>query len=628
MQVVTVQDGYMLLRVEGLYEAKLTLSPVLEVPDAPSIRKQADTAAAKKQAAGGAGVAAGAAGAQAAAGAGASAVQVDGGAGVQAQGEEEEEEEDVTSGPKPQRWRWLLLSFSLIPCSAGPRPLLEPPHVAHLLQDLNFRMALAADAAVYRQREAKAKERAAATAGGAAAAAGTGAAAAAGGPAAAAGHAATPAMSSASARPGASTVTGTTTVGTRTVGGAGGGGTGPDAGGRALLASAREQLERCASDEASVPLRIVHAILAEVSMRLLVDAAVGVVQRLVGKGGRWEAHASLQPALDLNIGLRISYWLQAVPLQVSRALAAAAVAASGGADPGGRGGAGQGRAGAGAGPAPSVSPVLEVGINALGEVEVRHLPPLQPVQLLPSDDLGPAFSPTLTPGVTAPTAPSALLTTGPGHTDGGGVLAAAAAGSPLPSTPTPGAPGMHYEPAATPPPLPLPIGPPPGPTLTLTPPALKLDASTLNLDEVLLRAAAHVALQELSTIRNFMVAAVPRLAPSMVCGMRIVMEPLPWRPQDTSVPSSSGGAAAGHAKGSGSAEGAGAAAASGGGGGSVVVLHVPVLEFYTDGTCIFKVWQGVGCRVWQVGAGGVGEVGSMGQNVGAGWGRQSVGSRV
>lgn len=604
----------MLLRVEGLYEAKLTLSPVLEVPDAPSIRKQADTAAAKKQAAGGAGVAAGAAGAQAAAGASASAMQVDGGAGVQALGEEEEEEEDVTSGPKPQRWRWLLLSFSLIPCSAGPRPLLEPPHVAHLLQDLNFRMALAADAAVYRQREAKAKERAAATAAGAAAAAaGMGAAAAAGGPAAAAGHAATPAMSSASARPGASTVTGTTTVGTRAVGGAGGGGTGPDAGGRALLASAREQLERCASDEASVPLRVVHAILAEVSMRLLVDAAVGVVQRLVGKGGRWEAHASLQPALDLNIGLRISYWLQAVPLQVSRALAAAAVAASGGADAGGRGGAGQGRAGAGAGPAPSVSPVLEVGINALGEVEVRHLPPLQPVQLLPSDDLGPAFSPTLAPGVTAPTAAAALLTTGPGHADGSGVLAAAAAGSPLPSTPTPGAPGMHYEPAATPPLTPLPIGPPPGPTLTLPPPALKLDASTLNLDEVLLRAAAHVALQELSTIRNFMVAAVPRLAPSMVCGMRIVMEPLPWRPQDPAFPSSSGGAA-GHAKGSGSAERAGAAEASGDGCGNVVVLHVPVLEFYTDGTCIFKVRQ-----AWAAGCGRWGQVR---------WGRLGAGDKA
>jgi len=143
LRIVSVQDGYALLRSEGLYQAKVTLTPILNVPDAPSIYKGMG-AGHREAVAAGKEVASEAAGGDPAA--------------LDRESLGEDDEEDITSGPKPARWLWLMLEFQLLPNSCL-RPPLAPPQAMHLLQDLNVRMSLATDAAAYERLRRARQER-------------------------------------------------------------------------------------------------------------------------------------------------------------------------------------------------------------------------------------------------------------------------------------------------------------------------------------------------------------------------------------------------------------------------------------------------------------------------------------
>ena len=224
----------MLLRAEGLYEAKLTLSPILDVPEAPSIYGPQ-----------------GRGGASGNAGTSFPAV-------VEGAGNVDEDEDGVTSGPKPKRWLWLMLSFKLLPNSCLRQPLAEP-QMLHLLQVLNMRMSLATDAAAYEKlRDARVAKSASA--------------------AALAGKAAMDAMDvdgagpsepSRSAIPSASATTAGRATSAMT--GEGSGVTGVVAmSSRAQLRSNLEELKRHAADEATLPLLTAHFILTEVSTRCVV----------------------------------------------------------------------------------------------------------------------------------------------------------------------------------------------------------------------------------------------------------------------------------------------------------------------------------------------------------------------
>ena len=124
LRVVSVSDGVALLRAEGLYTARVTLTPLLDVPDAPSVLEQ-------RRGGGGGGGGPSGSGATTAgheagatgAGTGTQPMVVDG----------EDEDEDVTSGPKPRRWLWLLLGFELLPNSCLRQALAEA-QTMHLLQ--------------------------------------------------------------------------------------------------------------------------------------------------------------------------------------------------------------------------------------------------------------------------------------------------------------------------------------------------------------------------------------------------------------------------------------------------------------------------------------------------------------
>ena len=139
MRIVSVQDGYALLRAEGLYQAKVTLMPILNVPDAPSIYKDKLHKTVGKEDASAADAETGTPMALDAVSCG-------------------NDDEDVSSGPKPARWLWLMLEFQLLPNSCL-RPPLAPPQILHLLQDLNTRMSLATDAAAYEKLRLSRQER-------------------------------------------------------------------------------------------------------------------------------------------------------------------------------------------------------------------------------------------------------------------------------------------------------------------------------------------------------------------------------------------------------------------------------------------------------------------------------------
>ena len=186
-----------------------------------------------------------------------------GGSGAGRHGGEDDEGE-ATSGPPPVRWRWLVLSFTF-PANAVRGSPLQDVQVNKLLQDLNDRLQLTADAAVYKHRQAVA----AAAAGAGAEGAGQGAVAAGGG----------------GATPVASSLPAASTAGTQASGLSG-----VTRGTEAHVARHLALIKQHEADEVSAPLAAMHCVLADVGGRLLLDAAMSVTQRLVGKGGRWEGH--------------------------------------------------------------------------------------------------------------------------------------------------------------------------------------------------------------------------------------------------------------------------------------------------------------------------------------------------
>ena len=535
LRIITVEDGFVLLRAEGLYEAKLTLSPILDVPEAPSIYGPR-----------GRGGASGNVGASLPA------------ATIVGPGNVDEDEDGVTSGPKPKRWLWLMLSFKLLPNSCLRQPLAEP-QMLHLLQDLNMRMSLSTDAAAYeKMRAARAEKSASATA--------------------AAGRdaidmmdvdGAGPLEPSHSAMPAASAMTAGRAISAMT--GEGSGVTGVVAmSSRAQLRSNLEELKRHAADEATLPLLTAHFILTEISTRsvvvsnclslpfgsymnfavnqhwhcscrLLIDAAVTAINSLSSKGGRWEGgHLSVKLSYTLRPGLRVSYWLKSVPLV--RLLKQEGDKSQ--ADDGPEGGTSSTTPAAlSSVEQPSRPKVrdggedqrqeggyhVEIGISEMkgaGEmVVVRHLPQLPPIELRAGDDL-PRWS-QQEAGAASATASLSVLCSGEGI--GGRVDKSGVAGRILGRGR-----GSGWDAEVTV----LPPEPAVASELTpLGPPELLLDSAFVNVDEILLRSASHLAAIELSALRkelerHLAEEASSTLSPvggaASLCSVRMAFVQVPW----------------------------------------------------------------------------------------------------
>jgi hypothetical protein len=76
------------------------------------------------------------------------------------------------------------------------------------------------------------------------------------------------------------------------------------------------QLQQHAADEASLPLRIMHGVLRDISARLLLDAAHAAAMALLQPGSRWAGHMKVEEGRVLRPGFRVVYWLNTavVPL--------------------------------------------------------------------------------------------------------------------------------------------------------------------------------------------------------------------------------------------------------------------------------------------------------------------------
>lgn len=422
--------GYAVLRAEGLYEAKVTLVPAAQVPPEP------------EPAVAGADGAGAAAGADCGtAGAGTAAGITSAAAASQARSGSVDEDEDAgeaTSGPVPVRWRWLLLAF-LFPAHAVRGPPLQEAQTMGLLQDLNNRMHVAADFAVYCKKRKEREQRAAAAAAAAQAgqqggegeageggAAGVGAEAGAG----AAGGVRPAPSASLAGKPGVSRMSAHASEAS-------------GAGHERRAAANMALIAESEADEASAPLAIMHCILSDVGARLLLDAAMSVAQKLVGKGGPWEGHAQLGPSRVLRPGLRLTFWTQSVALQPCVQPVRGAGGAAGPAQ-----GQGVGATTSGGGAAPAAGGATAAAAGGKPG-DAAHGPGAGPriqgqlVSELPSLEVGLAA--------------------------GGGVQVLC-----HPALP------QHHAPGAK---------------------GLRLDAATVNLDELMLRAAAVVARHELSLIK-------------------------------------------------------------------------------------------------------------------------------
>ncbi|KAG1659811.1 hypothetical protein FOA52_002148 [Chlamydomonas sp. UWO 241] len=330
-------------------------------------------------------------------------------------------------------------------------------------------------------------------------------------------------------------------------------------GGKAQLQAHLRDISQRSADEASRPIAVAHAILSDVSMRLLVNAAVDTVTRLLsGPHGRWAGQAEVTPAVGFSPGLRVSYWLHAAhllstPAAVSAADAstpagatAAAAACDHGRPPlpalGGRAGdrGGAGGAGEKASPSGGHQHYLELGIGPSGQVLVRHFPPLLPLHAAESDVLFVPGGPSI----------------GASGSGGGG-----------------------------------------GPVLL--PPDLTLDSETLNVDELLLRVAAHAAAGELLAVRATLAALLSRQNPGLAVHAALRVAPLAWvragaekgfreavitaaADPDRATSASGGGASTPLAGGSGGAGG-------GGGAQPTAVVAVPQLELCVEGMLLLVV---------------------------------------
>lgn len=321
--VASVGPGYAVLRAAGLYEAKVTLVPAadLQKEEAADIKPEAVAAGTGGPGTGGAGA---------------------GLDGAAAGSVGEEDGGEATSGPQPVRWRWLLLAF-VLPANAVRGPPLQEAQVTQLLQDLNNRMHLAADYAVYARRRAAAMTTV-------------------DGP-----------LGAGEAGP---------TVSTSIVGGALSKGVSA-AGASTVLTGASHERRAAANmamlaaheaDEVAAPLMIMHCVLSDVGGRLLLDACMSVAHQLVGRNGRWEGQAQVDQPRRLRPGLRITYWTKSVPLLPAAVQVLSAA--------GSQQGQGQSPSDAGAAHPVLVSepPCLELGLGPEGGVQVACTPLLPSMQ--------------------------------------------------------------------------------------------------------------------------------------------------------------------------------------------------------------------------------------------------------
>ena len=316
--------------------------------------------------------------------------------------------------------------------------------------------------------------------------------------------------------------------------------------------------------------------------RLLVDAAVGVVGGLSAKGGRWAGgNLQTQPARAISPGMRISYWLHAVPLLPEPPPASSEMA--------GRGEAGEpsssvafvaaggGTRQGGGGGVLGIRYHLEVGSDASAATVVRHLPQLPPLEIRPGDDLAASStSPFSTSKVGGPGGlPSGPLPSEQQQQQKQGGVAAAKGG--------------QVQRAAV--------------STVIAPPELRLDSAYVNVDELLLRSAAHVATAELLALRSAVEAALAGVVGASAavaaeqCTVRLALRPVPWTLRQVAAaardaaaaeaaesaatpPSSSGGR---RQRGSCGGSGAGLS------GGGHIVLHCPELEFSVGGSPLFRI---------------------------------------
>ena len=244
--------------------------------------------------------------------------------------------------------------------------------------------------------------------------------------------------------------------------------------------------------------------------RLLIDAAVTAVGRLSAKGGRWEGgHLSLKPSRKLKPGLRVGYWLKSAPL-IRLLRIDGVVKGHEGGELWVSGSAGEARAAlASTGGMGAIREkddddddedesgdlakgdryFFEVGIDNVGKTVVRHLPPLPMIELRAGDDL---------PG----------LHSGPQPAAGGSLVA-----GPV------GKGGVPGEVSVVPPHPPVATE-----RVVLAPPDLRLDSAYVNVDELLLRSASHLAAVELLTLRMELerkLAAVAARSAAALCSARL-----------------------------------------------------------------------------------------------------------
>jgi hypothetical protein len=79
------------------------------------------------------------------------------------------------------------------------------------------------------------------------------------------------------------------------------------------------QLQQHAADEVALPLRIMHGVLRDISARLLLDAAHVAAMALTQPGSRWAGHAKVEEARVLRPGFRVLYWLTTAVVPLSDA---------------------------------------------------------------------------------------------------------------------------------------------------------------------------------------------------------------------------------------------------------------------------------------------------------------------
>ena len=168
---------------------------------------------------------------------------------------------------------------------------------------------------------------------------------------------------------------------------------------------------------------------------------------------------------------------------------------------------------------------LEVGIDEAGASVVRHLPPLPELLLRPGDDL--PLSPTGFSQRHLTSAKSSLHISTARVDQGLVNMQISGAGLDENSRVVTSVPPFPYSAGAG-------AGAGAGladDSITLAPPSLQLDSAYINIDELLLRSAAHVATAELLSLRTSLEASLERaLSPAAraLCLARLAQVYIPW----------------------------------------------------------------------------------------------------